>query len=83
MTDYLQKIPEQEIRSTFYQAIIITTTGKEMTLDELLKAMKRIQADNDADKNNTESENPSASRAKSFKSKPIILKCHRCNSKGH
>ena len=67
MSDDPQKFSEQEKRATFYQAIIgvmpgirrtdsavITTTGKEMDMEALRKAMRRIQEDNNAAVENSE-----------------------------
>ena len=82
LSDDPEKLTEQEKRSTFYQAIIgvmpeirrtdsavVMTTGKEMGMDALRKAMRRIQKDNDADPKNAKGKNPTASRAVPLKSK--------------
>ncbi|OXU18496.1 hypothetical protein TSAR_013668 [Trichomalopsis sarcophagae] len=91
-----EKLTEQEKRSTFYQVVIgvipeirrtdsavITTTGKEMNMDDLRKVMVRIQEDNDANSKKPDSKEPTASRA-SFKNfRGDKNKCFRCNKTGH
>ena len=96
LSDDPQKLTEQEKRSTFYQAIIgempeirrtdsavITTSGKEMDMELLRKAMYRIQEDNEADNGNSEVKNPTASRAQLQKFRRNDNKCHKCNKPGH
>ena len=97
LSDDPQKLTEQEKRSTFYQAIIgempeirrtdsavITTTGKEMDMDSLRKAMYRIQEDNEANGGNSEPKIPTASRANVQKFRGNNnFKCHKCNKVGH
>ncbi|XP_071573102.1 uncharacterized protein [Temnothorax nylanderi] len=96
LSDDPQKLTEQEKRSTFYQAIIgvmpeirrtdsavITTTGKEMSMEALRKVMTRIQEDNDADSKKPKPREPMASRASSQKFKGEKNKCFRCNRDGH
>ncbi|XP_044755108.1 uncharacterized protein LOC123314061 [Coccinella septempunctata] len=96
LSDDPQKLTEQEMRSTFYQAIIgampevrrtdsavISTTGKEMDMESLRKTMYRIQEDNDANRGSYSENEVAASRARVLKGKFKENKCFRCNRKGH
>ena len=91
-----EELTAQEKRSTFYQVIIgvmpeirrtnsavIMTTGKEMDMDALRKAMRRIQEDNEADSKGLKEKDPAASRAVPQKIKGNNSACHRCNKEGH
>ena len=93
LSDDPQKIGAEEKRSTFYQAIIgvmpeirrtdsavIATTQKEMNMEELRKAMYRIQQDNDS---NPEAKAPKAAKAQFQRSNGKAGKCYRCNKIGH
>lgn len=69
-----------EIKRT--NSTVITTRGTEMTMEELRKAMRRIEEDDDAGKGGSETQQTSAARAVS--TRPNFRgKCHRCNQPGH
>lgn len=67
LSEDLEKLTKQEYSSISYQIIfgvmpeisrtdpaVVTTTGHEISMEALRKALRRIQEDNDADMKNTE-----------------------------
>lgn len=69
------------IRST--DSAVITTRGKEMSMEALRIAMIRMQEENDANERYLEVREPCASRANSYKFKNNKSKCYKCNRVGH